>query len=435
MKKKFKWYRLILIIVLALILIPSFFTLCSYICQSKLLKYIDSYEKFNTDYLVAPTLEDGHYNFETDDEFKVMQLTDMHLGGGLFSFSKDKKAINAVFTMVEHEKPNLIICTGDNVFTVPYLSGSMNNGRAFKTWMHLFEKMGVYYTTTFGNHDYEVLNTTNKSKLKELLQTGSKCLFNVNDEIYGTTNQFITIRNSKKLYTKYILLLDSNDYVERTIKAALAWDYDWVHDDQVLWAKEEILKLNKKNEELIATLGEGYENYSNPKTLLFMHIPVSEYMIAFEELRANNFNDTTDSKYYRGVNNENDSEAINNSRIFYGGCSLDIDELDKIDKTFEVLSTVGLEGMFVGHDHVNNTLLKYKDVYLVYGYSIDYFAYSGISNYGLQRGNTIITINGIDSITDASINHNNYYDSKYVSQKGKETVILDKWYNESALPE
>ena len=47
--------------------------------------------------------------FTTDRDLKIMQLTDIHLGGGWLSLKKDSQAINAVATMIQAEKPDLVI--------------------------------------------------------------------------------------------------------------------------------------------------------------------------------------------------------------------------------------------------------------------------------------------------------------------------------------
>ena len=84
------------------------------------------------------------------------------------------------------------------------------------------------------------------------------------------------------------------------------------------------------------------------------------------------------------------------------------------------------KGVFCGHDHINNISLKYQGIDLTYGMSIDYLAYRKISQYGLQRGCTILELN-----EDASyqIHQENYYQDKYVSKLPKENVNLVDYYN------
>ena len=51
--------------------------------------------------LVPEKDENGYWTFTTDRDLKIMQLTDIHLGGGWLSLKKDSQAINAVATMIQ----------------------------------------------------------------------------------------------------------------------------------------------------------------------------------------------------------------------------------------------------------------------------------------------------------------------------------------------
>ena len=46
-------------------------------------------------------------------DYKILQLTDLHLGFGLFSHKKDKMALDAVTKIINRTSPDLIVFTGD----------------------------------------------------------------------------------------------------------------------------------------------------------------------------------------------------------------------------------------------------------------------------------------------------------------------------------
>ena len=134
-------------------------------------EYIDSFEKVEIEDQIAPdttlhfsatgdsNISINYYPFNTvfttDRDFKVMHLTDIHLGGGIFSVEQDKKALNAVAAMITEEKPDLVIVTGDiHSYFVPW-SGTLNNSYAHNMFIRLMENLGVYWTVAFGNHDAE----------------------------------------------------------------------------------------------------------------------------------------------------------------------------------------------------------------------------------------------------------------------------------------
>ena len=80
------------------------------------------------------------------------------------------------------------------------------------------------------------------------------------------------------------------------------------------------------------------------------------------------------------------------------------------------------KAMFNGHDHINNTTFEYKGIQFSYGYSIDYFAYSGIDKLGSQRGCTMITCK---SDTTFTIDKYNYYSDRYdLEGFGREEVTM-----------
>ena len=63
----------------------------------------------------------------TDRDYKILQLTDLHLGFGLFSRKKDKLAMAAVTELIHRTEPDLIVLTGDSVFPFFPKCGTMNN--------------------------------------------------------------------------------------------------------------------------------------------------------------------------------------------------------------------------------------------------------------------------------------------------------------------
>ena len=89
---------------------------------------------------LTPTKDaDGYYSFTKEDgrDFKIVQLTDVHIGGGCFSSQKDAWAMNAVATMVRAEQPDLVIVTGDIAYPVPFQAGTFNNLHATQIFSNM----------------------------------------------------------------------------------------------------------------------------------------------------------------------------------------------------------------------------------------------------------------------------------------------------------
>lgn len=59
----------------------------------------------------------------TDRDYKILQLTDLHLGFGMFSGKKDRLALAAVTELIRRTGPDLIVLTGDSVFRFSQKAG------------------------------------------------------------------------------------------------------------------------------------------------------------------------------------------------------------------------------------------------------------------------------------------------------------------------
>lgn len=64
---------------------------------------------------------------KTTDDFKILQLTDIHLGGGPVSYHRDLQALSAIYKLIDYTRPDFVVVTGDLTFPVGYSSFSFNN--------------------------------------------------------------------------------------------------------------------------------------------------------------------------------------------------------------------------------------------------------------------------------------------------------------------
>lgn len=410
-----KALKVIGIILASLALIFGIFAVVNQIVEKQMNKYIDTFSAVEVEEQLVPTLEDGEYYFTTDREFRVMQLTDVHIGGGFLSIQEDKKAINAVAAMITEEKPDLVIVTGDISFAVPYISGTINNAIAHRMFMRLMERLEIPWTVVFGNHDSEAYNYYNRATVSKMYDDESlkHCLFIPDGDLSGEGNHVINVKNSAGLITESFYMIDTHSYTDQD-PLGIKWDYDYVKEDQIAWYADKIEAHKAANAAVYATLTEeqktAYAALLEPKSLMFMHIPLREVKAAYDESIANGKEDTENVKWKEGFDGETDE-------VVY--CSRTDEQL------FEtVLEKGSTKALFYGHDHLNNFVLEYKGVTLSYGYSIDYLAYSGIDEQGYHRGCTIITC---EPSGDATIMHENYYQDKYVSQYEKEIVNMEPY--------
>ena len=308
--------------------------------------------------------ESGVYTITAaEDDFKILHLTDIHLGGSLFSYTKDLRALQACYAEIEYTHPDLVVVTGDMAFPMGIMSLSLNNTAPVGQFAAFMRNLDIPWAFTYGNHDTESMASAGTSELNDVYKalsyktSGTLLYPYVQPEITGRSNQVIEVRNADGSLNTALFLIDSNSYTGAGLN-----DYDYIHDDQVEWYESEVKRLNAEEGHTVASL-------------MFFHIPLQQYRTAYELYESG----SDEVTYYFGANGEKMIDKV--------CCS---DYPSKIfDKILELGSTTGT---FCGHDHYNNMSLGYKGVRLTYGMSIDYLAMPGISDDTEQRGAELITL-------------------------------------------
>lgn len=308
--------------------------------------------------------EDGVYELHMEsDQFKILQLTDIHLGGSISSIRKDKLALEAVYQVIAYTEPDFVIVTGDMTFPLGIMSMSLNNSSTVSQFAAFMRNLNIPWAFTFGNHDTELIASMDRNGLCDLykslsFRTSGTLLFPyVQPDISGRNNQVIELYNQDGSLNTALFLIDSNAYTGNGIN-----DYDFIHDDQVAWYSLEVNRLKNAAGRVIPSMA-------------FFHIPLQEYRDAYVMYMAGDEGVT----YFFG---SNDEEAIDKI------CCSDYSS-SFFDTAVALEST---KAMFCGHDHYNNMSLEYRGVRLTYGMSIDYLAMPGIEKSEKQRGGTLITI-------------------------------------------
>ena len=296
-------------------------------------------------------------------DFKILHLTDIHLGNSLYSYRKDIKAMQACYAEISHTKPDLVIVTGDLCFPLGIMSMSLNNSAPVQQFAAFMRNVGVPWAFTYGNHDTESIASMDRESLNDVymslsFKTSGVLLYPyVQPEITGRNNQLLELRNEDGTLNTALFLLDSNAYTGEGINV-----YDYIHDDQVDWYASQVERLNREAGRTVPSL-------------VFFHIPLQQYRTAYELYEAG----SDEVTYYFGENGEKMIDKV---------CCSDYPS-KLFDRMLELGSTTGV---FCGHDHYNNMSLGYKGIRLTYGMSIDYLAMPGIEHDTAQRGAELITI-------------------------------------------
>lgn len=414
-QKKRKTIKALIItgsVVLALVIFFSGCAIASSVNTKAHLSFASSFEKveYTEHKQLVPTFDDelGHWAFtrekDSDREFKVLQFTDVHIGGGAFSGTKDNWAMSAVATMIRQSQPDLVVVTGDIAYPVPFQAGTFNNLNATRIFANMMESLGVYWTFAFGNHDTEMYSLYARDEICDYYaNAGFKyCLFRagfcdekdvISKDSRGFGNDVIVVKNpegSANPINQALVTFDSHSYTDGDY-FGIAWKYDNIHQCQIDWYANEMDALKAKN------------NGVEVNNLVFFHIPLEEYRLAWanviesgrtaDELKTNPVIEGEKGKteFVYGTMGESDKKK-NGVRTYGVFCGSDTDLL------FETGLTHGMQGVFCGHDHYNNFSVNYtpngasRSIRLTYGMSIDYLAYAGIYKKDSQRGTTVISI-------------------------------------------
>ena len=391
--------------------------LCSFVGYSGNYDYIDKVNALPEDYSDFECEYDdelGYYVFSPKDgasaeDFRVLQLTDVHIGAGAFSAKKDRFALQAVAEIVTKVQPDLVIVTGDVAYPVPFQAGTFDNQREADMFGELMDKLGVYWTVVFGNHDTEAYSLHDRDDIgayyAEKATSGEweKCLFRVNPKDYeglsGVGNNMILLEDESGRIVHSFVTIDSHSYTDGDY-FGIAWKYDNIKDDQVRWYVKEIIRLSEES-------GYAVENDEYIASTVYFHIPLREYGVYWNEYKDNRYKDTANVHYMQGKAGESGEKS-------FPGMYNDI--------LFESMILYNGQGTFCGHDHYNTYSLSVTEtvyyevdgegikvpveitdnakatnsasgtIRLTYGMSIDYLAYIGIAKEVVQRGGTEIKV-------------------------------------------
>lgn len=187
---------------------------------------------------VADEFDSKDYSTLSADEkgeFCILQLSDMHILNGVSML--DNKTFDLANRLIDYSDPDLIVLTGDTVFT-------WDNERTLKKVIAFFDEVckqrKIFWCLVFGNHDET--GYVDETVLSELLMQSKYCLFNAgpsnlnDDGKYGNSlgNYAVNIVDAQGVGKCSLIFMDSNasgtDAEEGLYapisKAAVGW-YEW----------------------------------------------------------------------------------------------------------------------------------------------------------------------------------------------------------------
>ncbi len=243
--------------------------------------------------------------------FKIVQITDLHYKLGV---KASEQGLACVREMVETEKPDLVVVTGDIIYSAPADS-------TLSVVLKTFAQLGVPFCMTFGNHDYDF--KTPAVALYNQMQKTPNCVMPV---LQGkNTDYSLPILSSNGKRTAAVLYcIDTHN------KPAIGGigGYQWISHNQITWYRQRSMVYKQKN------------GGRPVPSLAFLHIPLPEFNYATANTQCPMYGSRLERAYSPSINS---------------GMFASIKEMGDI------------MGVFCGHDHDNDYAVSYFNVLLAHG--------------------------------------------------------------------
>ncbi|WZZ44307.1 hypothetical protein YC2023_040566 [Brassica napus] len=290
--------------------------------------------------LASASAQSRKLSFGVNDQFKILQVADMHFANGATTRCKnvlpsqlahcsDLNTTAFMSRVIATEKPDLIVFTGDNIFGSDVKDAVKSMDAAFAPAI----ASKIPWVAVLGNHDQE--STLSRQELMNYIVKLPNTLSQVNPpeaahyidgfgnynlEIHGVAESSLQDKSLLNLY-----FLDSGDYSSvQSLKG-----YDWIKTSQQFWYDQTSKRLQ-------------FDNFDTKSA-------------------------TT------GVRQEATGSATTNSGFFT-----------------TLVARGDVKSVFVGHDHVNDFCGEIKGVNLCYGGGFGYHAYGKA---GCERRARVVVAN------------------------------------------
>ncbi|KAL6131192.1 hypothetical protein ACLB2K_069568 [Fragaria x ananassa] len=287
--------------------------------------------------------------FGGDGQFKILQVADMHYADGKMTPCEDVlpsqvagcSDLNTtafVKRMIQAEKPDFIVFTGDNIYGFDATDAAKSMDAAFAPAI----ASNIPWAAVLGNHDQES-DLSREGVMKHIVGYKST-LAQVNpsdqDVIDGFGNYNLEVGGvqgtgfeNKSVLNLYFL--DSGDY--STVPSIPG--YGWIKPSQQFWFQQTSANLKK------AYMKKPQAQKTSAPGLAYFHIPLPEFA-------------SFDSSNSTGVRQEGISSASVNSGFFT-----------------TLVEAGDVKAVFTGHDHVNDFCGKLTGINLCYAGGFGYHAY------------------------------------------------------------
>ena len=275
-------------------------------------------------------------------DFVVLNLTDPQLSQEEWEPGhKNRNILEYTLTeLVSRVKPDLITISGDLAWpgkTEPY--------EALAAFVDSF---GIPWAPVWGTHDNEC-GPDFVEKVVRAYTKYSNFLYERGPAEFGNGNYVIAVEEDGRI-VEGLIMLDSHNREDYTdAEGNVSSVYAKLLPEQIDWYRQQIEVLKAK----------GCED-----TTMILHIPIYAYRQAFEAALRSDLSksELTPEMFLSGECwNEEYKDSV-------GGQFEDICSHEAEDGVLNVITTLNsTKHVIAGHDHVNNWMIRYQGVRLIYG--------------------------------------------------------------------
>ena len=302
---------------------------------------------------------------------RILQLTDMQIIDASQQRAPDRlnpreaevwqpeyipfQCTDQILSVVAQACPDLIIITGDIIY------GEFDDsGRSMELFCDFMDSLGVPWAPVYGNHDNETRRGVEWQNAR--LEASPLCLFK-KGSVTGNGNYSVLLTREGRPF-RALYMMDSGGCMGSPSESArrgpgfAADQYDWLY-----------------------TTAEGMNAAAGvvvPSFLCF-HIPTIQFHLA--AVRKGYQSADEQEKYVIGVTSPAKDGDF--------GCKREpISCILTPDGFIEKLKELGVDGVFVGHCHANNTSVLWEGIRWTYGLKTGQYDYHTPG----QLGGTLITL-------------------------------------------
>ena len=325
---------------------------------------------------VASVEELVDFVVEVDDEPVVLHITDTQiidsaqdvdgaLGGVQITYSApermDENCFDYLDELIEKTNPDFIIMTGDNVY-----GRFDDNGTSFRRLIDFMESKQIPWAPVWGNHDSETEVTDGSLAGIDVyckwLEDAEYCMFKQR-KLTGNSNYTVGIKQGDEV-TRVFFMVDSNG-IGSPSDATMAnghttTDFGFAQD-QVAWYTKTAETINR---------------IADVKYSFAFHIPLAAFTDAYAQYGY------TNGRGNAPINIDTHEERREGDFGYLGSGAY---EWDTSRMVYDGFKKIGVDSIFVGHEHTNSASVVYEGIRFQYGQKSS--TYDALNFIDLANGN------------------------------------------------